>query len=90
MRRGRPAGKRNRRQAGIPFPGFAVFGADPAEARLAIHAGDFLDLLAHLVRFSWIEAITGPTARPRSTSTTSESWSELSSASGTASLAPAR
>ena len=41
-------------------------------------------------RFSWIEAITGPIAMPRSTSTASDSCSEDSSVSGTASVAPAR
>jgi hypothetical protein len=40
-------------------------------------------------RFSWIEAITGPIATPRSTSTASLSCSEASSVSGTAVLAPA-
>jgi len=40
-------------------------------------------------RFSWIEAITGPIATPRSTSTASDSCSELSSVSGTASVTPA-
>jgi hypothetical protein len=41
-------------------------------------------------RFSWMEAITGPIAMPRSTSTASDSCSEDSSVSGTASVAPAR
>jgi hypothetical protein len=41
-------------------------------------------------RFSWIEAMTGPIGTPRSTSTASDSCSELSSVSGTAWLAPAR
>ena len=40
-------------------------------------------------RFSWIEAITGPIATPRSTSTASDSCREDSSVSGTASVAPA-
>ena len=42
------------------------------------------------LRFSWIEAITGPIATPMSTSTASDSCSDASSVSGTASVAPAR
>ena len=46
--------------------------------------------LRSISRISWMEAMTGPIGRPISTRTASASWSELSSVSGTASVAPAR